>query len=146
MFTRFLFSGTAPKLAARWPRSSEKKIGVRISTLLPNSEGRDEGNEWLRLKNGANEPVDLAGWQLRDEAGHTVRLNGVLAPKAELKVRLAARQMPLNNSGDEIELLDAQGQVVDKVSYVAGQVSPGREIRFPRSSRPLLMYHSNSCF
>ena len=41
-----------------------------------------------------------------------------------------AGQMPLNNNGDDIELLLANGQVVDNVSYVVGQVSPEREIRF----------------
>ena len=74
--------------------------------------------------------MNLSGWKMRDKAGHLVFLDGVVAPGGDLKIHLAAGQMPLNNNGDAIELLNAESQVADKVSYSSGQVSPGREIQF----------------
>jgi hypothetical protein len=40
--------------------------------------------------------------------------------------------MPLNNGGDEIELLAADGHSVHVVSYSGGQASLGRAISFNR--------------
>ena len=98
--------------------------------MLPNPDGLDAGNEWVKLKNHESEAVNLAGWRLRDAAGHTVTLSGLIARGTELKVPLADGQMPLSNNGDDIELLDDKGRVVHKVRYSGGQVVPGREIDF----------------
>lgn len=38
--------------------------------------------------------------------------------------------MPLNNGGDTVDLLDADGNVRDRVSYDASDVSSGVFIRF----------------
>jgi hypothetical protein len=41
---------------------------------------------------------------------------------------LANGQLPLNNGGDEIELLDAAGNSVHVVSYTGGQAGSGEVI------------------
>ena len=46
------------------------------------------------------------------------------------EILLPAGQMPLNNGGDEIELLDANGNQIDFVSYTGDQVSSGEEVMF----------------
>ena len=56
--------------------------------------------------------------------------SGTTAPGAELTIELTEGQMPLNNGGDEIELLNADGQSAHVVSYTGGQVAEGREIRY----------------
>ena len=38
--------------------------------------------------------------------------------------------MPLNNSGDEVFLIDPQGNIKHKVRYEASQVQPGAVITF----------------
>jgi len=114
--------------AVESPFAPPARSGVHISALLPNPEGQDEGNEWVQLKNESSAEVNLIGWKLRDKAGHTVVLTGSIPSGAELKIRLRAGQMPLNNNGDEIELLDAASSIVDKVRYTSGQVVPGRQI------------------
>ncbi len=132
---RFLFGGTVPlrEVRERPPVGdlvpSPATSGVRISALLPNPKGLDAGNEWVKLRNDGNDAVNLAGWKLRDKAGNTMALIGSIASGTELKVHLPNSQMPLNNDGDEIELLSAKGRVAHKVRYSIGQVSPGREIR-----------------
>ena len=130
--TRFLFSGTAPPPSGGDSPPTPGKNAVHISALLPNPVGTDEGHEWVKLKNVSGDAVDLDGWQLRDEANHTVDLHGSIAPGAELTIELEDGQMPLNNSGDRIELLNNSGHPVDTVSYSGTQASPGQEIRFTR--------------
>lgn len=128
--TRFLFSGTAPTPNGGDPSPQPDRPGVRISAPLPNPEGEDEGKEWVNLKNTGNEKVHLIGWKLRDKAGHSVSLFGEIEGGEELRVNLRSGQMPLNNGGDEIELLDSDGRSIHKVTYRGGQALPGREIRF----------------
>jgi hypothetical protein len=38
--------------------------------------------------------------------------------------------MPLNNSGDDVSLIDPQGQVHDHVRYSAAQAPPGQLVTF----------------
>jgi hypothetical protein len=49
-----------------------------------------------------------------------VALSGTIAGNAELTIQLAAGELPLNNGGDEVELLDAGGNSVHVVSYPGG--------------------------
>ena len=44
----------------------------------------------------------------------------MIAASSELAVELSDGQMPLNNGGDEVELLNADGDLVDFVSYSGG--------------------------
>jgi len=127
---RFLFSGTAPTREKNTSNTVKQLPTVRISGLLPDPAGRDKGNEWVAIKNNGRALLSLSGWRLRDRAGNIVQLQGNLLPRSELKVRLVDGNMPLNNNGDDIELLDAIGRVVDSAHYTADQVSPGREIWF----------------
>jgi hypothetical protein len=120
---RFLLSGTVPT-----PGGGGTGGGVRISALLPNPDGPDVGREWVRLKNSGSQAVNLDGWQLRDEANNTLTLAGSIGAGAERMIMLANGQLPLNNGGDEIELLDAAGNSVQVVSYTGGQAESGEVI------------------
>lgn len=129
--TRFLFRGTPP--AALPPRrrptpSSGVKLG--ISSLFPNPEGADGNNEWVVLTNRGPKDVQLMGWRMQDRSKNSIRLSGLIKAGGELKVALKDGQMPLNNNGDTVELLDATGEVVHSVTYSQVQAAPGRIIRF----------------
>jgi hypothetical protein len=98
---------------------------VRILSLLPNPEGPDEGREQVALGNGTADAVDLAGWLLRDRAGNRFALDGIIPAREQLTITMRAFSMPLNNSGDDVSLIDPQGQVRHHVSYTAVQAGSG---------------------
>ncbi len=98
--------------------------------MLPNPAGEDPGHEWIELTNSGSVGVDLTGWKIRDEANHTRSLNGVIAAGETIRLILAAGEVPLNNGGDEIELLNAAGTSVNIRSYNGSQANSGQVITF----------------
>jgi hypothetical protein len=72
--------------------------------------------------------VSLDGWKLRDEASNTLTLSGSIGGDAERMITLANGQLPLDNGGDEIELLDFAGNSVQVVSYSGGHAGRGEVI------------------
>lgn len=90
-------------------------------------------DEWIELYNAGDATVDLAGWQLRAADGSpTISLSGTLAPGGFLLLERSDDQTvadipaaiiysgALNNQGERLELLNAQGQVVDAVNADGG--------------------------
>ncbi len=86
----------------------------------------------MQLGNAGRQAISVTGWQLRDRAGHSVILHGSVPAGGQLKVALQRDQMPLNNSGDTVELVDLAGAVVNRASYRAQQASAGAVIEFSR--------------
>lgn len=75
-----------------------------------------DGDEWIEVRNADTHDVDVSAWLVRDASGKATSLGAyVLAPDALLVI--ADPLGKLNNSGDEIELLNAAGTVVDRVEY-----------------------------
>jgi hypothetical protein len=103
---------------------------VRIVALLPDPVGTDTDNETVTLRNDGTDSVDLTGWMLRDTAGNELELSGALAANDTRTITIPGRQLPLNQSGDEVWLLDAAGQVRDYVAYTAAVVEEGTAIEF----------------
>lgn len=110
--------------------------GVAIGDVQYNAPGNDNENlteEWVEVVNGGNATVDLAGWTLSDEAGHTYAFPdgnaSTLAPDASLKVRTGSGndtatdlywgrdRAVWNNGGDTATLRDAAGNRVDAASW-----------------------------
>jgi len=104
--------------------------GVRIVALLPDPPGDDRQHETATLRNFGAAAADLAGWSLRDLSGGTWSLDSIatLAPGAQATVVRLGQRMSLNNDGDTVELLDASGVVVQRVSY--GRVGEGEVVEF----------------
>ncbi|WP_127506051.1 lamin tail domain-containing protein [Actinoplanes solisilvae] len=100
---------------------------VVVVAVLPDPVGADAGREVVTLLNATATPVDLTGWRLLDAAGGRTDLSGALPPGGVTQVTAAAT-MSLGNRGDQIVLLDAAGNLIDKVDYRANQVAPGRTI------------------
>jgi hypothetical protein len=124
VFADFVFGGAEPPVGIA--------TGVRILGLLPNPDGPDEGREQVTIGNGTEAEVDLAGWMLRDRAGNRFVLTGIIPAQQELTITMRAFSMPLNNSGDDVALLDAQGQVRHHVSYSAAQAQAGAVVSVAR--------------
>jgi len=104
--------------------------GMRIASLLPNPAGEDKGREQVTLRNASNTVVNLDGWCLRDRAGHETRLSGTIAAQDKYTVTLASGGVVLTNSGDDVMLIDAQGNTRHHVSYTAGQAKSGSVVEY----------------
>jgi hypothetical protein len=99
-------------------------------------EGDSAEAEWIEIYNAGETPVDLAGWTLLDGAGRDVLLSlvvpargyAIVAATEGFRVQYPAYDGPLmvlggrignglGNDGDAVYLLDANGAVVDAVSW-----------------------------
>jgi len=93
---------------------------VKLSEFLP---APADGIEWIELYNGGAVDVDLDGWSLDDADGGSspYRIADSLIVKAGsyLDLSQTTTKIQLNNSGDEVRLIDPSGQVVDSVTYTA---------------------------
>jgi hypothetical protein len=81
---------------------------VVIESILPDPVGLDRDNEEVTLRNDGDSPVSMNGWVLLDREGRiwTLAQIGTIDPHGSLTVRRNRMPMSLNNTGDEITLLD----------------------------------------
>jgi Lamin Tail Domain len=101
---------------------------VLILAALPDPSGTDRGHEVLTLLNATAAPVDLTGWSVHDRGGSS-KLGGTLAAGAVTQVTLS-EGVQFGNEGDSLTLIDPSGRPIDRVSYTAAEVKPGRTIAF----------------
>jgi len=94
---------------------------VVIESLLPNPAGDDTQLEEVTMRNKGGNAVSLSGWKLQDRSGQAWSLTnlGTLAPGQSKTIRRNGMAMSLNNSGDEVKLLDAADIVKDSFSYTS---------------------------
>jgi endonuclease YncB( thermonuclease family) len=104
---------------------------VLIVAALPDPAGADRGHEVVTLLNTTPASIDLTGWRLTDSAGGHADLTGPVASGAVVQIT-AAGGLQLRNQGDAIILVDPGGGAIDRVTYQAGQVRPGKTICFGR--------------
>jgi hypothetical protein len=102
--------------------------GVVIERLLPDPVGLDTQLEAVTLRNDGAALETLAGWRLRDWTGLEWSLSAFEPPEpgGRITVVRAGRAMSLNNFGDTITLLDAEGAERDRFEY--GPTEEGVEI------------------
>ena len=101
----------------------------RDPAVVPDSLG-----EWVELHNPGSEPIDLAGWTLRDDDWDDLRIERQLVIPAGGYVVIGKVADPLRNGGtvealsygsrmflynaaDELSLIDPDGVVVDRVVW-----------------------------
>lgn len=117
-----------------WGFDSDEAEGVDIAAIHADAPGDDRqklNEEYVVIKNHRPESVDLTGWQLADDAGHTYRFpNGyVIDSSDDVTIHTGSgddgggelywgADAPVwNNDGDTGTLRDVSGEVVDKLSY-----------------------------
>jgi hypothetical protein len=84
-----------------------------INELL--SDPGVENEEFVELYNTSNFEINLAGATLRDGGGSLTILDGFIGAKGFFIVEKPKGN--LNNSADEVFLIDPNGVIVDSVSY-----------------------------
>ena len=72
------------------------------------------GNDWVELYNASSSPIDLTGWTLKDLAGNTHTFSGTIAAGGFATTSFGDY---LNNSGDEMFLVDTTGATSSDVAY-----------------------------
>lgn len=105
---------------------------VIINEIMPDPEGKDSEKEWVELYNPNDFEVDLIGWQIKDKIGRTRTFlfndrtfdRTKIEPFSFVICPIDKTKISLNNTGDIVELLSPQGQVVDRVEYPKAQ--PGQ--------------------
>ena len=112
---------TFPIKGADMPPSTV--VAVVIESLLPNPVGSDRKLEEVTLRNDSASSVSMAGWVLQDESNRIWALVSLGTMDGGQSVTIQRNGMPmsLNNSGDEIRLLDDTGLVRDQFRYTGSQ-------------------------
>ena len=98
---------------------------IVISEIYPNPFGRDnrEGNyEWIELYNNSDEDINLRGWRIDDILGkgskaHIIKEDKIIKARNFAVFENVQTKIMLNNSGDEVNILWPDGEIVDSVRY-----------------------------
>lgn len=101
-------------------KSQSPIIPIIINEFLPDPEGSDSDNEWIELKNPTDQIAILDGWALDDAEGGSkpFALDGYkIQPESFLIIKSSENKIALNNTNDEVRLMDYHGNVIDKVAY-----------------------------
>lgn len=107
---------------------------LRVAAVHPDAEGNDHenlGDEYVTFRNAGEEPLDLTGWTVSDEAGHEYRFPDgfALAPGETVTLYTGAGEdssaalywgatdAVWNNAGDAVVVTNATGSVVLDYRY-----------------------------
>lgn len=100
---------------------TQEQMGpVVISAVLPNPSGSEVEGEWVELENISSDSMILNGWFLTDKLGRQKMLEGALSANEtkRFSVRTPSHQsMQLGNSGGQIVLYQADGEMIASVFY-----------------------------
>ena len=101
-------------------------IGIVFNEILPSPDGPDAENEWIELYNQNDFDVDLSGWTIKDTTGSakTYTLNAKIPANGYLVLLRPETKITLNNSGDGLNLINPNKEIVDSVDF--GKASLGQ--------------------
>lgn len=85
---------------------------IVINEIYPITTTSTE-KEWVELYNATTSTVDISNWALHDNSS-TTTLSGVINAQGFLVIEFTNR---LNNTGDILQLSDANQNLIDKVAY-----------------------------
>lgn len=95
---------------------------VVINEYLPNPSGpSSEDTEWIELYNTTTASFDLTGWQLDDQEGgsapYILPSGTTIAGNSYLTFEKSVTGIILNNTTDEVRLLNAASEAVEVYAY-----------------------------
>jgi hypothetical protein len=99
---------------------------ITIIEIMPNPEGADAGQEYVKLYNSGAVSVQMKGWILddgnsEDPVGSSalVLAAGTIEPGDELEIEIPKGKFAMNNSGaDNVRLLTPAKEIKDQVAYI----------------------------
>jgi len=98
---------------------------VRLYIVTANPFNEDTG-ENIQLKNYSSERIDISGWKIQEDSAFVFPADTFIEPKeilivarhdSQVSARFVWGPMALGNSGEDIELLDSSGALMDEVSF-----------------------------
>ena len=110
---------------------------IEISEIMYDHEGTDTGNEWIEIHNIGNSSIDMQQWSFREnEVNHGLQFEGatVIAPDARMvivqnvnqfsslydnTISLIKSSFSLNNTGEVLEMINENDEVVDSYNYTS---------------------------
>jgi hypothetical protein len=122
--------------------SPDAAFGLTVEVLHPpvgGSEFRESPEEWIELYNRSSRSIDLAGWKLGDAVDFEFPAATILGPgeyavvandQAALRAKFPTIRIlgefsgSLADSDENLQLLDARGNVADEVHYYDGGYWP----------------------
>jgi beta-lactamase superfamily II metal-dependent hydrolase len=108
------------KAAGSGPVGASLPMSVAvIESLLPNPAGDDGQFEEVTIRNTGTATLNLTGWILRDRGGLTWKLTGAIGAGQAQNFLRGGQPMTLNNSGDELVLIDPASAERDRFSYLS---------------------------
>lgn len=100
-------------------KSSSAYASLLLNEIFPNPAGRDDGQEWVEIYNPNDFPVNTKNYILddyTDEGSSPMKLKEVeVMPKSYYLIYDPS--VNLNNSNEEIQLLDPNGNLLDKIFF-----------------------------
>jgi hypothetical protein len=95
--------------------------GIIINEILASPEGPDEQEEWIEIFNRNSFETDISDWQIRDKIGKVTTYifpeETKIRPNGFLVLPRKITKIVLNNDGDELDLLQPDGKIVDSVAF-----------------------------
>jgi len=95
---------------------------IKFYEILPHPKDKDwngdgkqsSDDEWIELVNFGGEPVNLAGWQIRDLSGKTYEIgSSEITLEGFLVLSKSQTGLSLNDSGEKLWLFDPEGRQMD---------------------------------
>jgi len=98
---------------------------IIISEIFPNPPGKDnqeENYEWIELHNTSEKDVNLKGWQIDDVLNkgskpYVIKENNIIKAGEYKTFSYADTKIMLNNTGDEVNILWPDGEIIDSAQY-----------------------------
>lgn len=88
---------------------------IRINEIFPNPDRNND--EWIEIYNFGNEEINLENWILKDLSSSQKLSNTIIKGNSYLVIPESDLKISLNNTGDEISLLDPNEKVVSTFVY-----------------------------
>jgi len=94
-----------------------KYFPLELSEIFPDPATplSDSSDEFIEIYNPNSEDVELSGWKLVDESGaEFIIKNNVITAGSRLAIFVTDSKITLNNTGDSVQLINPNGEVVDE--------------------------------
>jgi len=105
-------------------QNGDTSESVEITEVFPNPAGPDQEEEWVEITNNGSIPVNLGNWTIKDASSskaYTFPDSTLIEAGQTLVLYRTDSKIALKNSGENLQLLDFNGEVMSDITYDASQ-------------------------